>query len=184
MGESPWPPRRRGAAPAHPHPLRHCYTSPVAQLPQCSPPVPDSEANRGGSPALFDIVKHAPPWRAATAAAARSPYSAACLRRRRGLDVGVDVHLELGEVGVEHVDQGARLGVVGGLVGPGVARVEDRRVTPGQRSRHLEAEQRVGAHRLRWPARRESAASSDARACAAMRHAPAGAVARRRSSRC
>ena len=48
--------------------------------------------------------------------------------RRRRLHVGVDVRLELGEVLVEHVDQRARLRVVGGLVGPGLARVEDLRV--------------------------------------------------------
>src|SRR5688572_29249066 len=50
-----------------------------------------------------------------------------------GEHVGIDVGLELGEVGAEHVDQRARLGVVGGLVGPSLARVEDGRVDAGKR---------------------------------------------------
>src|SRR6185437_3236415 len=81
MGESSWPPRRRGAAPALiPTPLKallHFARRPAAAVLSTGA---GQRGDRGGSPALFDIVKHAPPWRAATAAAARSPYSAACLR--------------------------------------------------------------------------------------------------------
>ena len=69
-------------------------------------------------------------------------------RRRGGLDVGVDVDLELGEVLVEHVNKRARLRVVGGSVGPCFARVEDGGLHPRQRGRHLETEQGIGVHRL------------------------------------
>ena len=53
---------------------------------------------------------------------------------------------ELLEVVAEHADQLPGLGVIGGFVGPGVARIQDRGVHARHRHRHPELEVRVDAH--------------------------------------
>src|SRR5581483_10319640 len=63
---------------------------------------------------------------------------------RGGADVGVDLGLELGEVLLEHRDQGAGGLVELGLVLPGLDRIENMRLDTGQRGRHGEAEIFVG----------------------------------------
>src|ERR1700687_3527600 len=65
--------------------------------------------------------------------------------RRGGADVGVDLGFELGEILLEHADQGPRGLVELGLVGPGLDGIEDMRLDAGQRGRHREAEISVGA---------------------------------------
>src|SRR3546814_17968005 len=52
---------------------------------------------------------------------------------------------KLGEIVDEKLDQLLRGGVIGGLVRPGLARVEDLRVHACNRDRHLEAEIRIRA---------------------------------------
>src|SRR6185437_11619276 len=63
---------------------------------------------------------------------------------RRGLqDVLTDMSLELLEILAEHGDQLAGLGVIGSLVGPGVAGIENLGVHPRNRDRNPELEVRV-----------------------------------------
>src|SRR3546814_8365732 len=57
----------------------------------------------------------------------------------------IDMAGKLGEIVDEKLDQLLRGGVIGGLVRPGLARVEDLRVHACNRDRHLEAEIRIRA---------------------------------------
>src|SRR5687768_12901296 len=63
--------------------------------------------------------------------------------RRRVPHALINMRLELGEVVDEQLDQLARYRVVGVLVGPGRARVENGRIDALDRDRHVEAEVRV-----------------------------------------
>src|SRR5262249_32671620 len=76
---------------------------------------------------------------------------ATSLRRRGepwccGHHVRSDMRFELLEIPAEHLHELYRLRVVGGGVRPRLAWIEDLRVDPGHRDRHLEAETRIGAH--------------------------------------
>src|SRR3546814_13532807 len=55
----------------------------------------------------------------------------------------IDMAGKLGEIVDAKLDQLLRGGVIGGLVRPGLARVEDLRVDACKRDRHLEAELRI-----------------------------------------
>src|SRR5690606_7943463 len=51
---------------------------------------------------------------------------------------------KLGKTVDEHADEAACLSVVGSLVGPGRARIEDRGVDAGDSNRHFKAKARIG----------------------------------------
>jgi hypothetical protein len=119
---------------------------------------------------------------ACVSAKARTTYSAACRSAGAAALTSASTWTSNLAKFLLNMSTSARAcGVVGGLVGPGLARVEDAGLHARQRGRHLEAEQRVGAHRLVLQRARQRRVEQRARRLD--RHAPPRRTCRR-SSRC